>query len=351
MVLIYGSYGYTGALVVRAALARGLRPTLAGRSADKLATQAAETGLPTRAFPVEAPDLSGVRVLLNCAGPFSQTAGPLVDACLRAGVHYVDITGEIAVFESLAGRDAEAKAAGVGLLPGAGFDVVPTDCLAAHLAARLPGARRLALAIHSTGHASHGTLTTALSGLDQGGAARRAGQIVHEPLGARRREVDFGDGKPRKVASIPWGDVATAWHTTGIPDIVVYFTMPPSVFRILPLIPLVAPLLGSAPVRRFLQAKVDAGPPGPTDEERARSSVRIWGEVEDGAGNRAVSRLRTPDGYTLTAETAVVSAMRALEGGLPAGFQTPARAFGPDFVLGFEGCAREDVPVERAAAG
>lgn len=341
MLLVYGSTGYTGGLVVEEALARGLRPVLAGRSADKVAAQGAATGLATRVFPVEAPDLAGVSVVLNCAGPFTRTARPLVDACLRARAHYVDVTGEIAVFEALARRDADARAAGVGLLPGAGFDVVPSDCLAAHLASRLPGASHLTLAFQSFGGASHGTMTTALTGLGEPSAVRRGGRIVPAPHG-RTVDVDFGDG-PVPSVGIPWGDVSTAFHTTGIPDIEVYAAFPPGTTRMMKAGAYLGPILRLPWVRRALQARVDALPPGPTPEQRARGHVRLWGEATHPDGRRVRARMRTPEGYTLTARTSVEIARRALAGELPPGFQTPAGAFGADFVLGFEGVEREDV--------
>src|SRR5580765_143373 len=141
--LLYGANGYTGELVARRAAAAGVPVVLAGRNAPAVAALAAELGQDHRAFALDdaaALDraLAGITVVLNCAGPFSRTAAPLVAACLRARAHYLDITGEIAVLEALATRDAEARARGIALLPGAGFDVVPTDCLAAHVARRLP---------------------------------------------------------------------------------------------------------------------------------------------------------------------------------------------------------------------
>src|SRR6187402_1304471 len=111
----------------------------------------------------------------------------MVDACLAERVPYLDITGEIAVFEAAAARDAEAKAAGVVLLPGAGFDVVPSDCLAAHLKRRLPSATSLALAFQVLGGVSRGTATTAVENLARGGMVRRAGKLVAVPAAYKTR--------------------------------------------------------------------------------------------------------------------------------------------------------------------
>jgi short subunit dehydrogenase-like uncharacterized protein len=337
--LIYGSTGYTGRLIVAEALRRGLRPVLAGRSREKLVAQAGETGLDHRVFDVAAPDLNGVRVLLHCAGPFIHTAAPMVDACLAAGVHYLDITGEIPVFEAIAARDAQARERGVMLLPGAGYDVVPSDCLAAHVAARCPGATSLTLAMCQHGGLSHGTATTMLTHLSEGGAVRRGGRIVPLPMGGDPIVVDFGD-KRRSVAPIPWGDVSTAWYSTGIPDITVYARLPgaglpPWMTRA------GTAMLGWGPVKGLVQRRIDAAPPGPDETTRRDGWARIWAQATAPDGRTATARLLTPEGYTLTAATAVDLAARALDAA-PAGFQTPSRWLGPDYVLGF-GCTREVV--------
>lgn len=345
--LLYGSYGYTGRLIVDRARATGLTPLLAGRDADALATQAAETGYPHRAFTLDdttALDaaLRETGVVLHAAGPFARTSRPMVEACLRTGTHYLDITGEISVFETVAARNAQARAAGVMLLPGAGFDVVPSDCLAAHLARRLPTATRLSLAFQGIGGISRGTLTTMIENIDQGGAVRRGGRIVRVPAAYRSRRVDFGRGEV-SVTTIPWGDVSTAFHSTGIPDIEVYTRVGTPQRRMMVASRHLGWLLGSGPVQRMLKDRIRRGPAGPTPDQRVHGASLLWGQVEDDEGRRAVSRLRTPEGYTLTAMTSVEAVRRVLAGDAPAGFQTPSQAYGADWILGFDGVERVDV--------
>jgi short subunit dehydrogenase-like uncharacterized protein len=347
MLMIYGANGYTGALVARRASARGVAPLLAGRDPAAIAALAGELGAPHRCFALDdaaAIDagLRGVTVVLNCAGPFSATAAPLVDACLRARAHYLDITGEIAVLEGLSARHAEAAAAGVTVLPGAGFDVVPSDCLAAHVARRLPAATDLVLAFATTSRMSHGTATTAVEQAHAGGMVRRAGRLVRVPAGWRTRLVDFGDG-PEKAISIPWGDVASAYHTTGIGNVEVYVAVPLGVRVATRATRFVAPLLATGGVRRFLRAQLGRRPPGPSAEERATGASRLWAEARDAEGRVARARLRAPEPYELTTWTALELAERAARGELPPGYQTPARACGADFVLGFPGVTRTDV--------
>jgi len=344
--LIYGAYGYTGQLVVDEALAQGLRPRLAGRDPHKLEAEAKRSGLEAQAFDLAdsaalRQALTGQRLVLHCAGPFTHTWRPMADACLELGVHYLDITGEIEVFEALAARDAEARAAGVMLLPGVGFDVVPTDCLAAHLKARLPGATGLKLAFMGGGGFSRGTRRTMLEGLGSGGLVRRDGRIETVPAAWKTRQVDFGAGGVRTVATIPWGDVATAFYSTGIPDIETYAALPRAQIRFLRLSRYLGWLLQSGPVQARLRRRMDAGRAGPDAAIRARTTSYIWGEVRDAAGRCVESRMRCANGYAFTARSAVAAARRVLAGEVQPGFRTPSLAFGAGFATSL-GASIED---------
>jgi short subunit dehydrogenase-like uncharacterized protein len=346
-VLVYGSNGYTGRLIVERALASGLRPILAGRSAVEIRAQAESLGLDHRVFALgdrSAVDagLHGITVAMHCAGPFSRTSRPMADACIRTGVHYLDITGEISVFEALAARDAEARNAGVMLLPGVGFDVVPSDCLAAHLVRRLPSATRLALAFEARGGISRGTATTMIETSGGGGMIRRGGVLERVPAAWRTRQIDFGSG-PTDVTTIPWGDVSTAFHSTGVGNIEVYTAMPTATRWMMIASRYLGWLLATAPVRAALTRLVRNGTPGPGSATRARETSRLWGEATDRAGKRVAARLTAPQSYALTAMTAVAVVRQVLNGTVAPGFQTPSRVFGADFILGIPGVRREDV--------
>ncbi|MGA9852508.1 MAG: saccharopine dehydrogenase NADP-binding domain-containing protein [Gammaproteobacteria bacterium] len=346
--LIYGAYGYTGVLIVEEALEQGLRPTLAGRDPDKLKTLAERYGLPSVTLDLRdqaALDeaLKDRRVVLNCAGPFAHTYRPMAEACLRQHVHYLDITGEIQVFEALAALDDAAIKAGVMLLPGVGFDVVPTDCLAAHLKDRMPKATHLALAFRGTGGFSRGTRRTMLKGLEDGGAVRRAGRIVQVPAAWKTRHVNFGEGKPRAAVSIPWGDVATAWHSTGIPNIVVYAALPLAQIRSLRMSRYLGWLLRNHWVQVRLQRRIDSGTAGPSGATRKSSESLIWGEVRNAEGQVLQSRMRCANAYSFTARSAVGATRRVLSGDARPGFQTPSRVFGIGFALA-SGARITDLP-------
>jgi len=342
--MIYGANGYTGELVAREAVRKGMAPILAGRNAEAVKRLARELGLQGRAFALDDPrgtaaELYGVKAVLHCAGPFVHTSAPMVAACLATRAHYLDITGEIPVFEALLARGEEARRAGVALLPGVGFDVVPTDCLAARLAAALPDATELALAIYAEGASfSRGTLKTMIESFPHAGAIRKGGRIVPVPMAWDVREIDFGGRAGKRWAmTIAWGDVSTAYHSTGIPNIRVYSGTPPAMIRRLKRLALLLPLAGLKPVKRFAQRWVERKVTGPSAEQREAGRMVLWGEVRNAAGRSVTATLETPEGYRFTAISAVASVERVLEGKVEPGAWTPSRAFGADFVTTLPG--------------
>ncbi|MBX0321650.1 saccharopine dehydrogenase NADP-binding domain-containing protein [Halomicroarcula sp. F13] len=347
--VVYRSYGYTGSLVADAAVDRGLDPVLVGRDREKVDRQAAELRCDFEVVGLDEPKvldmvLEDATAVLHCAGPFTRTWEPMVDACLRTGTHYLDITGELDVFEAIHARDDEAEDADVMLMPGVGFDVVPTDCIAAHLAGRLPDADTLELAFHADVGLSRGTLKTVVEHLDAGGAVRRDGHIERVDPAHESRTIDFGWGHDGlHAAAMPWGDVSTAYYTTGIPNVTVYMSMPESAARMQRLTGALSPLLGLPPVKAALKWYVEQTTDGPDAEERASEQSYVWGAATTPDGDRAVSRLRGPHTYDLTVETALAALDRVLDGDAPTGFQTPAGAYGADLILDVDGVEREDV--------
>src|SRR5512147_2859792 len=267
--LIYGSYGYTGQLIVDQALKKGFRPILAGRNEKLLRTQSQIYNLESRVFALNETEkldaaLLEVDAVLHCAGPFVHTYGQMVEACLRTKRHYVDISGEIPGFEALAAMTDQAKQAGIMLLPGGGFDVVPSDCLAAHLKQRLPSATHLRLFLRGVGAGvSRGTATSAIENMHRQGMIRRDGQLVQVPPAWNVRERDFGRGDVN-VVSVGWGDVSTAYYSTGIPNIEAYFAAPNLAISGMRLMRSLGPLLYNRPVKSFLRLLINLfSQPGP----------------------------------------------------------------------------------------
>lgn len=322
--LIYGATGYTGRMAAERAKAQGLVFEIAGRNRHQIEALAAQLGVPYRVFDADgnaAAALSGISVLLNFAGPFAHTAEPLMRACIHAGVDYLDITAEINVYRLAERLGAEAFAQGVMLLPGVGWDVVPTDALALHVARRVDQPRSLRIALQVPGSMSRGSAKSVSEIIGAGVLARVAGELVATP-DAPPRQFDFGQG-PMLCVPLSFGDLVTAWHATAIPDIRMYVH-----------------LSGEA----FPEGDLSLLPDGPDaaarDAHRARAAVEITGA--DGSIARSV--IETVNGYTYTPLAAVEAARRVLGGERRRGFTAPSQVFGGGFALSIAGTVITDLP-------
>jgi short subunit dehydrogenase-like uncharacterized protein len=334
--LIYGANGYTGELIAREAKRRGHQPILAGRSANKLGPLGAELGLETRIFPLQEPiavseSLLGVTTVLHCAGPFSATAAPMLQGCLRAKANYLDISGEISCFEYAQARHLEAEAQKLVICPGVGFDVVPTDCVAATLKEALPDATELALGFDSQSGVSRGTAKTMIENLPLGGCVRREGKLVEVPHMYRTRRIDFGAGE-KLGGTIPWGDVATAYYTTQIPDIEVYIPINWSVAQVSKVSTLIRFASAAPLVQSGLKALIERGKPGPDEEARSKLKTYVWGEAKNAAGVTKTARVTTANGYALTITASLAIVEHLLKTKPAGGFYTPSKLMGADFV-------------------
>lgn len=339
-ILIYGAYGYTGKLIVDLAEKKGYRPVIAGRNEEKIKALANQYQLPYHCFDYDDQNawdqaLAGKKLLVNCAGPFSLTIEQILPACLRNKVHYTDITGEIEVFTYVQKHDQEAKEAGVIMLPGTGFDVVPTDCLAKYLYEKLPTATHLEIAFDSTSGFSRGTALSLLNRFPRGGAYRENGVIKSEPMASVSRVIHYG-GKDRLSAGIAWGDVFTAFYTTGIPNIRVYNSMAEKLMKTIRIANKFTWLIGTGLVqkigRRVIKNKID----GPEESKRESLRSYIWGKVTDAKGNEVEAELETPESYKLTATTVWMCVEWILEGQVKPGYNTPAGALGSDLIMQVE---------------
>ena len=329
-----GANGYTGHLIAVEAKRLGLQPVLAGRRAGPIQELAAELGLPAQIFDLRdvassTTTLADIAVVANCAGPFATTSWPMIDACLKSRTHYLDITGEIEVFLAALRRHEDAKAAGVGTRPGAGFDVIPTDCLAAVLKEALPDATHLVLAFDAGGPMSSGTARTMAESLglgQRGGRIRRNGTIEEVPLAHSWRRIDF-EGRSATAIAIAWGDIATAWFSTGIPNIETYAKVPFAIAIAGPALNWVRPLLASAPGQRVLHQLAKRSR-GPNEKELRMGRSRLWGEVRNAAGEKRTARLETANGYWLTVSGTLMAVECLLKNALPGGYYTPSMLMG-----------------------
>jgi short subunit dehydrogenase-like uncharacterized protein len=345
--LIYGGNGYTAALLAGEELARGMRPILCGRDAERTKQAAERFGLEHRVARLDAARdlenaLRGVGVVVNAAGPFSETTAPLLEACLDNGVHYLDVSGEAETLDFVSRKHAEARAAGVMLMPGVGFDVVPSDCLARHVVDQLARPSRLSIGLTGLRSASRGSARTTIDQIGKKVLVRRGGRLCTVAPASLERSFDYGAG-PSASLAVSWADVVSAYYSTGVPDIDVYFEATPAVRAALVTSRHLGWMMGSAPVQRYLKTWTRFLPEGPGEEERRTATAVVVAEAEDADGRRATARLRTPEVYTFTAMTGAAVAERVLAGDWQPGFQTPSRVYGADFVLSFPGVSREDL--------
>lgn len=343
--MIYGAYGYSGRLVVEEAVKRGHRPLLAGRDEGKVAALAEAFGLPWVAFGLGdmaalSRQVAQVGLLFHAAGPFVHTSERMRVACLLGGTHYVDITGEIGVLLQTLAHDEDARRRGVVLMSGAGFDVIATDCLANYVAQQVEQPISLEVAIAGGEKLSAGTTKTMLELFAQGGMVRREGQLRAHSFGTGVRRVSFSHGE-RHVIPIPWGDLATAYQSTGIPNITTYLAFPLSTIGLIRLMaPLGRHVVALSPLRRLLQKLVEQTIKGPDGQRRQRARSYLWAKVSNQQGESAEAWLETIEVYRFTAVAGVRCVENLLSSPLK-GALTPAQAFGADFVLEIEGTMRD----------
>lgn len=325
--MIYGANGYTGELAARHAVEVGERPILAGRSAA-VAELAAELGLEHRIFGLDAIDLTGVDAVLHCAGPFSRTSTPMVDACLAAGAHYLDLTGEWDVMEAIYARHDEAVAAGVALIPAVGYDVVPTDYLVVKLHRELPTATRADVALVSRGGLSRGTIRTAVEGMRESGRIRSGGELKTVEPAHRSLKIRVGD-RHATVSAIPLGDISSSYRATGIENITDFTPLPPGATG-LPAA-LARKILSVGVVYRMVDGLLARTLTGPSDASREQSQSDAWAQLGDDDGNTVTAAIRVPNTYDFTVRSAV-HAVRAARTKVEPGAWAPSQALGVDFL-------------------
>ncbi len=330
------------------AVKAGMKPVLSGRDGQKVAELARTLNLEYIAFGLDneqavADKIKDFKVVLHCAGPFIYTSTIMANACIKAKTHYLDITGEYQVFERIFKMNDAAVQAGVMLMPGVGFDVVPTDCLALYLSEKLGNVVSLDLALYMLGgKLSHGTAITIAENLGDACVIRRDGKLVKVPNAKLIRSFRIREEDKRGVA-ISWGDVSTAFRTTGIPNITVYNILPQKLIDGMKLSNYLGFIMRTRFVKNFMINKIKKRPAGPDEAQRKASTSIVWGEVKNKAGGAQKAMLYLPEGYTLTALTSLKIVELVLAKEPPYGSKTPAQVFGKDFILQFEGVRRKDL--------
>ncbi|NBX69346.1 MAG: hypothetical protein EBR01_10340 [Proteobacteria bacterium] len=337
--MLYGANGFTGALIAREAQKREMAVVLAGRSEEKIIPLAKELNFPYEIFSLESVEtikekIGQCSLVLLCAGPFSKTSENMVQACLELGIHYLDITGEIAVLERVLSLDSQAKKSGSVLIPGVGFDVVPSDCLAKILSEKLPEAQELNLAFTGEATLSAGTSKTMLENIPMGSKIRKNGKIISVPLFSIFKNIPILSNKPLSCSTIPWGDVASAFYSTHIPNIAVYGPAFQWTRWLKTPMQLLSPVLAHNCVQNLFKRQIEKKVKGPSEEEQMTSKMYLWGQVRKGR-ETIHGRLVVPEGYRFTMLTALRSVEKVLSGGIKPGSYTPSMAFGGQFIKEF----------------
>lgn len=342
--MIYGAYGYSGRLIATEAVRRGHRPMLAGRDAQRVKALAEELGLAWRVFGLEdvqntAHALHDTSLVIHCAGPFSSTARPMLEACIQAHAHYLDITGEIDVFELAKSLDGRARTAGVTLCPGTGFDVIPTDCLARKLADQLPDATELDLGFVGGKSLSPGTAKTTIEAMKRGVTIRVDGKLEQRNNGYLETTIDFGGG-PRNATPISWGDVSTAYTSTGIPNIRVFLPASKKTIKSMRVANALRPLLRLGVVQGFLKRRLAGNVQGPDAAQREKQRMLVWGEVRNAKGKAVTGFVETPNGYEMTSWGPVLIAEHILQTQPEPGYTTPSLLMGADWLTTLPGVGK-----------
>jgi short subunit dehydrogenase-like uncharacterized protein len=320
--MLYGASGFTGALIARHAQERGHQPVLAGRNASKTTELADHLNLSFRVIGLDDPSalhvaLKDVEVVLNAAGPFLNTATPLAEACLNAGVHYLDISNELQVFRSLYDLNARAQRANLAIIPGVGFGVVATNCLARYVADAVGGAQTLEVGARAVNAVQGpGVVATVRANFPYGGWVRQAGRLQSHQLGSGTMTIGFPDG-PFPMMPVPTGDLEAAYEATGAASITAYSAE--------------------------LAAHPALDPASASDEAAAPEATRSfgWARATSRGGATAQAWLQTGESYAFTAAASI----RAVEQTLaksPHGAISPAAAFGSDFALTIDNTIRID---------
>lgn len=345
--MIYGATGYTGQLLAEEAIKRGHTPILAGRNRETLSPIAKRLGLKYMVF-----DLSDVKlvaeaigdldVVLHAAGPFTKTSEPMVKACLATGTHYLDISGEYPVFEAVYALHDAALANKIALIPGVGFDIVPSDGLAMYVSQKISAPYTIEVATHALSSISTGTLKSVLELAPDGGRVRRNGELVPLAMGAGGKRIRFSYGESYAIP-VPLADISAAFRSTRAPNITAYLRVPPGVGTAARIAgPLSQIALRSPTMKNAATGFLERYFPGPTTDERSTLRSYLWARAINREGTAAAEGwLETPEAYRYTAEIGVRAVEKVVEWH-PVGALTPAQAFGADFALEVEGTTRLD---------
>jgi short subunit dehydrogenase-like uncharacterized protein len=335
--MIYGATGYTGNLIAEEAVLRGQRPILAGRDAAKVQRLAETLRLKWVAFSIEDHEAllkaaDSVDLILNTAGPFSETAIPLMDACLAGRTHYLDIANEISVLHAAQERHRQAEERGVSIISGVGFGTVASSGLVRYLFEKTTDPVSLEIAIVPfVAQKSIGAAKSTLEVIANGGYIYRGGMIKNVLLGFGIKPILFADGL-RNMMPVLTGDLEAAYMVSGIPDITVYMPSPlkPILGRFI--LPIVHKILSWTWLRHQIGSRLDRrGMSAKKPLSSSKQHSHLWARIINRNGHIAEAWLKTGEGYAFTATASVLAVEWVFEHRRFGVFT--AAPFGENFVL------------------
>ena len=348
--MIYGANGYSGKLVAQLAVNKGYKPILAGRNESAIIKMANDFGLDSRVFGLEnenslAEELKDINLVLNCAGPFVETAEPFVKACLKHGVHYLDLSGELEVFEYCYSHGDEAKEKGILICPGVAFDVVPTEAIAAKLKAAMPDATTLKLGFDGDMSLSPGSSITLLKGIGNPNLSLfmvRENNILEKAQKPKFENLayEYG-GKRHKSMTLTWADLNAAHYSTDIPNIYVFIKATLTNRLSFAYMQLVSGVFKSKLIQAISQRFIKVLIKGPTLKDLENNRMLVFGEISNIEGQTKRLYLNVSHGYKFTSQSALAFVDYCLNNNVSPGYCTPSQLTGPDFVLGFTGSRYE----------
>lgn len=341
-IIVYGAYGYTGKLISNQLKDKIQDVLLSGKNENKLRTLSDNTGFSFLAIDLQNKKnltelFSQTEIVINAAGPFINTCCQIIEACIESKSHYIDINGDIKVFEIIKSYGEKATQAGVMILSGAGFDIVPSDCLAVKLKKMMTNPTHLKIAFATSGGGiSHGTALTVLGRIGEKALKREDGKLKQISMGKNSMWVDFGEAKKFTI-NMSWGDVSTAYTSTGIENIETYMAVKPKIYYFLKLQFIFNWLLRLGIVRNMIKNYIDKNIVGPNEISREKAYSLFYAEIKNSSGHTMSARLKTDEGYNLTAKATVLIAKKVLNNDFKIGYQTPAKAYSENLIFEIEG--------------
>ncbi len=339
--MIYGAYGFTGSLLAKIAADKGFKPVLAGRDALKTKRLALSLGLDFKVFSLDEDsiiekNLKDIDLLYNLAGPYCKTAPTMVEACLRTKTHYMDLTGDIEIYDFLYSLDKVAIENEILIMPGVGFNVIATECVAAHTVQKLSTCDHLDIVMATQAKPSKGTFKQMIALLPRGGYEIENHELKRRNIGKSDIKIKYPD-KRRTPFSIPIGELIACHKSLNIANIRVHYAMSSSWVRMTEtMIDIIAKFSGKNYGKKVLSNFASNYIKGPDETSMLHDKAYVYAKASSDLGVYAETMIKTPEPYYFTALITLKVIQKVLDGEYK-GALTPVEAFGSSIIFEVEG--------------